>query len=82
MWCCYNSQSKVIINEIHDIIKKNYAEKYGISIERYNRIFSLPNMTYELMETMHRNGYDFADTKLDLELFATMQTFPNTNVLN
>jgi len=82
MWCCYNSQSKVVINEIHDIIKKNYAEKYGISIERYNRIFSLPNMTYELMETMHRNGYDFADTKLDFELFATMQTFPNTNVLN
>ena len=82
MWCCYNSQSKVVINEIHDIIKKNYAEKYGISIERYNRILSLPNITYELMETMHSNGYNFADTTLDLELFATMQTFPNTNGLN
>ena len=79
MWCCYNSQSKVIINEIHGIIKKNYAEKYGISIDRYNRILSLPNMTYELIESMHSNGYDFTDTKLDLELFATMQTFENND---
>lgn len=76
MWCCSKSSKRIIIMKgIQDELENQYSVKYGISIERYRRIIRLPNMSRELMETMYNSGYDFADTKLDLPLFANMQTF-------
>jgi hypothetical protein len=72
-WCCgYTTTRKIVIEETHDIKR---AEIYGITIERYKRILNLPNMNRLLMDNLYENGWDFADTKGDLDLFAEMQTY-------
>lgn len=77
MWwlCGCVSYRKIMIDDIHDTMDRKRAQIYGITIERYHRILSLPHMNTGLMEVMHSNGYDFADTSRDLTLFAEMQTF-------
>lgn len=71
--CCIR-QPKIKPQRV-DHADKILAGRYGISIERYNRILDLPNMTRESMRVMHGNGWNFADTSKDLLLFAEMQTF-------
>lgn len=76
MWCCgYTTTRKIVIEETHDIDDIKRAEIYGITIERYKRILNLPNMNRLLMDNLYKNGWDFADTKSDLELFVEMQTY-------
>ena len=72
---CCATNTKIIPQEIAIEMDKIRAEKYGISIERYNRILSLPQMTRYKVETLYNNGWDFTDMSLDLQLFAEMQTF-------
>lgn len=73
-YCC-TTNSKIIPQEIAIEMDKLRAEKYGISIERYHRILSLPQMTRYKVDTLYNNGWDFTDMSLDLQLFAEMQTF-------
>ena len=81
MWwlCGCVSHRKILIDDIYDIMDAKHAEKYGITIERYRRILSLPYMDQGLMDKMHSDGYDFSDTSQDLMLFAEMQTGPETH---
>lgn len=74
MFCCISRQ-KIAPREIEVIMDQKRATKYGISIDRYYRILQLPNMTKELVDVLHGNGWDFTDTSKDLLLFAEMQTF-------
>ena len=72
---CCATNSKIIPQEIAIEMDKLRAEKYGISIERYHRILSLPQMTRNKVDTLYKNGWDFTNKSLDLLLFAEMQTF-------
>ena len=72
---CCTTHTKITPKEIAMEMDQLRANKYGISIERYNRILSLPQMTRNRVETLYNNGWDFTDTSLDLQLFAEMQTF-------
>lgn len=76
MWCCgYTVTRKIVVGEAHDIDDIQRAEVYGITIERYKRILRLPHMNRLLMDNLYENGWDFADTKGDLDLFVEMQTY-------
>lgn len=79
MFCCM-SMSKIAPQEISEIMDKQRAEKYGISIGRYRKILELPNMTRDLVHFIHMNGWDFTDTSKDLQLFAEMQSFDKKNL--
>jgi len=75
-WCCgYTATRKIVIEETHDIDDIKRAKIYGITIERYKRILMLPHMNRILMDNLYENGWDFTDTKCDLDLFAEMQTY-------
>lgn len=71
-WCPCIFNNKVAINEIHDIMDLNRADKYGISIERYKRILKLPHMNCLLIDNLYEGGWDFTDTSLDIHLFSEM----------
>lgn len=71
---CYKSNKKVVIKDVQDMLELGYSKKYNISVERYRQIIAIPNMTHELMESLLNKGYDFSNTKLDLQLFAELQS--------
>lgn len=75
MFTCCTRAEKIKPQTIVSHIDKMAAKRYGISIERYNRIMALPNMSRENMHIMYENGWDFTDTSQDLLLFAGMQTY-------
>lgn len=81
MFCCM-SDSKIAPQENMIMIDKKKADKYGISIERYYKLLGYPNMTRELIDFLHRNGWNFTDTSNDLSLFAEIQTYSDNDVID
>jgi len=80
MFFCCGSKSKIAPKKIPPIRDIKTADKYGITLARYQRILALPKMTRGIMEVMYLNEWDFTDTSLDLRLFAGLQSFDLSSI--